>query len=530
MTSSVGDRDLRLRCERSGNEFLVSLAEQEYCRRNDLPLPILSPVERLREMLTFRSGPYLYYDTCCMTNRRIVSALPPSAGYRVHDPEYAGDINAESYGRPYDFSQPFFWQFVELLRAVPHPARILLPGSNENCEFDHGIHSSVNCYLCFRTLNGVDCLYSHYVRGGTNLIDSLWCIDCELCYECTNVVRCYDVLFSKHCQGCSESAFLFDCIGCKNCFCCTGLRQREFCFENEQLGEAEYRRRVAAHDLGSRRVCEDVERRLESLRGGDKGPSIDACENSSGNYLVSSKNANCCFLSHNLEDVEYVIGAEGLKSSFFVIGQGTRSELIYNCEALGNQAYNVRFSRLCFGSVRDLEYCWNCSSGCTDCFACVGLRRASYCILNKQYSKTEYHELVSRIRAQMKANGEYGRFFPAAMSPTPFNASEGNFFFPLAEDEARRLGYRWGDPDDGVSPTGGNELMPDHVRDVPEDVLARRYRCAATGKTFLVQKHELGFHRERGIAFSDCSPLARINRRAAFFDMSKWCEPSCAHS
>lgn len=515
MTASDGTFVERV-CVRSGEPFSISPREQELCRRDDIPLPTLAPHERLREILNFRASPRLHYGTCAVSQRKIVTVVPPDSPYRIYDAELGDVLNAEQYGRDYDFREPFFWQFINLGREVPYPARIVLRGSNENCEFNHGIHQSKDCYLCFRTISGVDSLYSRYIRIGTNIVDSMWCVESEICYACTNIVRCYQIFFSHHCQGCSESAFLYDCVGCKNCFCCVGLRGREYCFENEQLTETEYRTRIATIDLASRAVCRAMESRLNGMLGSSaRTLFLESCEDSTGNHLVNTCRAESCYLSHNAEDIEHCIGVERIKSSLFQVGMGVQSELLYNNEAVGNQAYHVAFCVQCFGSIQDLEYCWNCSSGCSYCFGCVGLRRASYCILNKQYSKTEYFETVARIKAQMRVRGEYGSFFPSVVAPCPFNFTEANDFLPLEREVALARGYRWADDDD-VAATAGGEVMPDHLDDLPEDALSRRYRCQETTKLYTLQKQEHAFHLRYRIALPDTAPLARIAKRAQF--------------
>ncbi len=47
--------------------------------------------------------------------------------------------------------------------------------------------------------------------------------------------------------------------------------------------------------------------------------------------------------------------------------------------------------------------CFYCKllTGCQNCFGCISLRNASYCILNKQYTKEEYEALVPQIIEHM---------------------------------------------------------------------------------------------------------------------------------
>ena len=112
-------------------------------------------------------------------------------------------------------------------------------------------------------------------------------------------------------------------------------------------------------------------------------------------------------------------------------------------------------------------------------FGCVGLRNKEYCILNKQYTKEEYEELVPKIIKQMnempyiskipnakiqmsnqiqnpnvKINNKpreivyrYGEFFPPELSPFCYNETIAQEYFPLTKREALERGYRWKDPE-----------------------------------------------------------------------------------
>jgi hypothetical protein len=44
-----------------------------------------------------------------------------------------------------------------------------------------------------------------------------------------------------------------------------------------------------------------------------------------------------------------------------------------------------------------LTLCVDCR-GCVQCFACVGLANEEFCVLNERYPRTEYFELVGRLR------------------------------------------------------------------------------------------------------------------------------------
>jgi hypothetical protein len=58
-------------------------------------------------------------------------------------------------------------------------------------------------------------------------------------------------------------------------------------------------------------------------------------------------------------------------------------------------------------SCEDSQYlllCLDCS-GCEQCFACVGLRGESYCVLNKRYSRKDYFQLVQALKKRLEEIG-----------------------------------------------------------------------------------------------------------------------------
>jgi hypothetical protein len=81
-------------------------------------------------------------------------------------------------------------------------------------------------------------------------------------------------------------------------------------------------------------------------------------------------------------------------------------------------------------------------------FGCAKLRHKKYCILNKQYSKEEYYEMVEKVKKHMNEMPyvdkkgrvyKYGEFFPAELSPFGYNETLAHDFFPLEKEEAEQL-------------------------------------------------------------------------------------------
>jgi hypothetical protein len=232
-------------------------------------------------------------------------------------------------------------------------------------------------------------------------------------------------------------------------------------------------------------------------------------ENSTGNYLSQTRNCTDCYFCNDAEDLEHCIWINHAKTSFVYCAYGNGSELIYNSVSVGDRSYNVKFSADCWQGVQDIEYCTFTSYGATACFGCVGVKKRSYCILNRQYSKEEYFELLPRIKAHMKSTGEYGRFFPAEKSPFAYNVSNAADYFPSTRAEAEALGFTWReeDPYQREKPIP----IPDGIHDCGPELLEGHLVCERTGKRFKLMKAEFEFYRRMNIPIPRVAPLERIS-------------------
>ncbi len=78
-----------------------------------------------------------------------------------------------------------------------------------------------------------------------------------------------------------------------------------------------------------------------------------------------------------------------------------QSERCYECFWV-EKCYQCKYT-IMSGDNRNLWFCKDCI-GCNDCFSCVNLRKASYCIFNKQYSKEEYFRELSKMQLDKFSN------------------------------------------------------------------------------------------------------------------------------
>lgn len=303
----------------------------------------------------------------------------------------------------------FLEELEELRLRIPRLYNINI--GSENSDYCTHADKMKNSYLVFACYESEDCYYGGIELHSRDCVDAEYCDRSELCYECTDVDQSYDCNFCQDIKNCSNCTLCYDCIGCKNCFGCAGLRQKKYCFFNEQLSKEEYGKRVKEFAPKNKEAFLSAQKRFEELRL--KIPRRSAylvqSENCTGDHIIQSKNCAACFDVHGSEDCLYCSDTWQTKDSADIIFSADTA-LCYECFSIGTNAYNCNFSNYT-RTCSDCEYCELCFS-CKDCFGCVGLKNRQYYILNKPYTRDEYFKKVAEIKAEMHADGSYGKHLP----------------------------------------------------------------------------------------------------------------------
>lgn len=515
-------------CKTCGQSFEIATEDLAFydkvspvigSKKQSIPPPTLCPTCRLQRRLTHINERILYRRPSSKTGKDIIASLSPDKPYKVYEPKewWGDDWDAMDSGREVSFDRPVFDQLSQLTKDVPLLA--LYVDGNENSDYVNYSGWDKNCYLCFCVDYSQDCLHCHSVYYSKNTVDCYSCLNMELCYECVSCRECYHCFFCTDSIGCSDSAFLYDCLQCRNCFGCVGLRQKEYCFFNEQLTKEAYLQAIAAYPLSSAATIAAAQQKVGELvknhpRRFYTGQNN---ENSVGNYISNCKNAYACYDCSDIEDCKYCNSMRGAKDCYDISHWGHPAELCYECMGVGEGFTSSAFCSCCWPNCLNLLYCFSCSA-CKDCFGCVGLKHKQYCIFNRQYSKEEYDQLVPKIIEQMRKHGEWGEFFAISSSPFCYNEAAAQDYFPLTKEQALAKGYAWKDKTyemPAVSKVIPARQLPDAIAGIPDDVLNWAIECEVTGKPFKIVKQELEFYRMHNLPLPRLHPDERHRLRMA---------------
>jgi len=490
--------------------FLERVSPEFNGKKELVPSPTHCPRCRMQRRLAFRNNGYYEHRTCDLTGNKTISIHGPDSGYTVYDQKaWWGDgWDPLSYGKDFDFSRPFFEQFRELQLKVPRMSLQQL--GNENSEYTNYVSYLKNCYMLTTSDFNQDCYYGFWIERSKDCVNNFLIDSCERASGSIFSIGIYnsrDVYFSANCSDCN---YLVDCRGCRSCTLCSGLRNKEYCFENMQYSKEEYERKVAGLTLHTHSGTQQAKETFYGLIRAAIHPPIHkqgTVNDSSGDFLIDTDNCTDCYEVMNGKDCKHVIGGVDIKDVRDCCY--ANGELAYeNCECFP-APYQSCFNLNSY-TGRNLLYCDMCMNECQNLFGCVSLKKAKYCILNKQYSKEEYEALVPKIIDHMRQAGEWGEYFPVALSPFGYNQSEAFDDFPLTQEQTMQSGWKWTEQIDRVAPdTVQAASLPDAITDVTDDITKQTIACEVTGKAFKIIPQELRYYRDTSMPLPRRSPEQR---------------------
>jgi len=538
-------------CQNCHREFWVEPEDFLFYEKISVPAPTFCPECRMRRRFAFRNERFVYKRKSDFSGKEIFAMFPPDSFQKVYENEvwFSDKWDPMRYGRDVDFSRPFLEQLRELWKEVPTFALSVIYGVNS--DYSNNYTGFKNCYLVFNGNYAEDCLYGNGANHTKNCVDFSHVDKSEFCYETTFSVGCSRCFFSTRLNGCYDMWFSKKCSGCYSCFGCVNLRNKSYCIFNEQYSKEAYEQKLTEFRFSSRENLNRLRREVRAfwLEYPNKYAENNKNVNSTGSYVYNSKNVQNSYLVQGAEDSRYCqyVLVPPTKECYDYTVWGHNAELVYEAVASGLGLYNAKFCWECWPENNRIEYSLYCANS-SNLFGCVGVKKKEYCILNKQYAKTEYESLRKRIVDHMdkmpyiseirnltpsgvevpksdpsinsgssraKSRDEirrivyrYGEFFPPEFSPYPYNHTLAQEQFSIDKAEASRNGFFWKESETkNYEPTMTWRDLPDTIDAASDDILRQIILCEAweageaealkhnCTKAFRVTSQEFEFYR-----------------------------------
>lgn len=520
-------------CKNCNSEFEVTDNDLKFLEKTSpvfngqtylIPKTKKCPECRFIRLLNERNARSLYRRKCDFSGKKIISQYHENQPFPVYDLDiwWSDKWDAMDYGIDFDFSRGFFEQFQELKNKVPHFSAYIIGGTLENSNYTNCTGYLKNCYLIFESDYNEDCYYSNLLKKCKNVIDCSICYEDELCYECIDCISCNNLKYSQDCKNCNDSFFLKNCIGCNDCIGCINQRQKKYMIFNKQYSKEEYEKIKSEMKLETRTGISEL--RKLSLDFCQKQPHKafegEQNENCTGDHIYNSKNSHNCFDSKDLEDCKncYKVSIN-VKDCQDYSSWGDNAELVYYSSACGDNINKLAFCTTTATNMNNAYYCDQCVS-CNNVFGCMGLNKKKYCILNKQYTKEEYEEMVPKIIEHMKKHEEWGEYFPKSICPFGYNETIAMEYFPKTKEEAIKAGYKWNEYKQ-ESPKASKIIkgkdLPETINEIDDSILDNAIECEVTGRLFKITEQELKMYKRLNLPIPskhyDVRHQERMDRR-----------------
>lgn len=531
-------------CQNCHTQFTIEPDDFEFYEKFKVPPPTWCPECRIQRRILFRNERKLFRVKDGITGEPILTIFPPESGYTIYDNSYwwSDKWDPLTYGQDFDSSRPFLAQFQELSVKVPRYRSAAI--NMVNSDYSGNADGLKNCYLLFNSNYTEDCAYGNGIDYSRNCYDNSHLKKCELCYDSFWLTNCYETQFSSQCEDCTSVWFSKNCRGCTNCVACVNLRNKSYCLFNEQLTKEEYTKQVAEMRLETWDGLEKTRKLAHEFWLKSPIKYLQGVQNTnvSGDFITHSKNVYKSYLIRECENLRYSQYSQVPSSRDCMDGSliGSRAELMYEVSVCGWGSSNLKFCWECWDDVRDLEYCAHCGHGAANLFGCVGTTRHEYCILNKQYSKSDYEALRAKIIDHMNTMPyvdkqgrvyKYGEFFPPEFSPFAYKDTIAPEHFPIEKEGILKFGARFEEPNPTeYQTTLSTDVLPNSIKEVSESILKEIIQCSKCKRAYRIIQSELQFLKQIGIPLPrtcvDCRHMERIKQRnqARFFHRRCMCD------
>ena len=526
-------------CKQCSVSFDIFIEDIEMYKKLQVPPPTLCPDCRMQKRFGFYNNILKFHKKECSAHagENVISTFHPESPYKIFDLKHwwSDKWGGEDYGRDYEFNKPFFEQFKELILNVPQPAITHYWKNVIDSPYTISIIDSKNCYF---SSVGAYLENSHFMYWAGSSRDSMDCLnsqDLENCYENIYSDKMFDCKFCDDSTECISSVFLRSCKNCQNCFGCVNLRNKSYCFFNEQFSKDGYLQKIKEINLGDRNVLTEYKNKFKEFLKNIIRRNLQSDRkniNSIGDNLEKAKNCFMVFrgsgLTNGIENLRYCQDVFDCKDSADIHIVGPNLSLCYELvEAY--EGSNIKFSYFIKNGL-NVEYCLACHN-CQNCFSCIGLRNKKFHIFNKPYSEEEYWQVLDKVKSEMLKVGEYGEFFPLTMALHAYNDTYASIEFPLTDEEIKKRGWIYNNNEKEADLSNIKIIkaqdVPKDIKDVDDSILQKAIICEKTGKPFKIIKAELDFYRKHNLPIPIIHPNERILARLRERNPSRLWKMNC---
>jgi hypothetical protein len=503
-------------CQKCKQNFEITDDDKVFYQKMGVPEPTFCPRCRMVRRMANTNERVLYKRTCDLTGKNIISMFPPGTTFPVYEVDswYGDDWDPSEYGMDYDFSKPFFEQFLELQNKVPRMS-LVRQGYSINSEYCHRVNDPKNSYMVFRFTKPEDSMYLYAGADAKDCMDSSFIWKSELCYDSVDVTNCYRVLYGQELTDCRDSYFIYGCHNVSNCVLSVNLRNCEYCIWNEQYGKEEYFEKLKELGFDKHENVERFRGEFDQFRKKFPQRAVTSLKinDCSGNWLNNCEKVFESYGCSNVKDGKYLFIIFNAEECMDFFQWGNKAELVYESENCGINVRNLFSCSQCWMGAHDLMYSDSCP-GASNCFGCIGLKKGEYSILNKRYEKEEYFEMIEKIKKHMVEmpyfdnDGtvyKFGEHFPNSISPFAFNETAAVDFFDIKKDEAQAKGFVWKDKEKVEYPVSKKwSDLPETISEVVDDITKEIISCEKSDLpyspgAFKITPDELNFYRKLGI-------------------------------
>ena len=531
-------------CQNCKQDFNIEPDDFSFYEKMKVPAPTWCPECRMIRRMIWRNHRSLYRRFCSLCSKTLISVYKEDRAPVMCAECWNGDgWDPYETKKDIDWDIPLFGQIHDLVKLQPRVFQNRVGGNIINSDYANSVANSKNIYLSFSVVDSEDLLFSENIDNSKNSMDCMCSDHLDKCYENVDSSNNYNCQFVVESTKNMDSSFLFDCSNCQNCCLSSNIRNKSFVFKNQQLSKEEYNEELKKLNLGTFFGLDKAKKEFLHLKEKSiikYAKNINSI-NVTGDHISNSKDVTNSFDITKCENVSYghrMLFSKDIKDSNWVL----EGELEYECISGSGSSSNQIGCALCFGSTK-MEYSLFCRSS-ANCFACVGLKNAEHCILNKQYSKEEYFDLVSKLKIFMDeipfvdSKGriyKYGEFFPYEASPFAYNETLAYDSFFKTREEALNLGFSWKEPElKNYQITINSDDLPDSIEDVNQSIFKEVIKCSNNGNSlfqctaaFKITPEELIFYKQNNLPLPRYCPNCRHYERLAYRNKMRLHKRSC---